>query len=175
MEPIRHFKFCPSCGQRQAAQPTGRPFHCPSCGFVYYFNPAIAAAALVLDGEGRVLFIRRAKDPAKGKLAMPGGFVDVGETVEEALRREVREEVNLELAALEYLSGHPNSYPYKGVTYPVLDFFFITQAHTADTVAALDGVESYCWLKPAEVHLDDIAFPSMRAALQLYCARLENG
>jgi len=171
MDPIRHFKFCPSCAQPQAAPATGRPFHCTGCGFVYYFNPVIAAAALVLDEGDRALFIRRAKEPAKGRLAMPGGFVDVGETLEEAVRREVREEVNLELTALEYFSSHPNAYYYKGVTYPVLDSFFIAKARNHEAVAALDGVRSYSWLKPAEIDLDDIAFPSMRAALELYLAR----
>ena len=172
MEPIRHFKFCPSCGQPPAVEPAGRSFHCPSCGFVYYFNPATAAAAFVVDAEGRALLIRRAKDPAKGKLALPGGFVDVGETCEAALRRELREEVNVELTALEYLSSHPNFYPYKGVTYPVLDFFFVARARDAGAVAALDAVESYCWLQPAAIDPEDIAFPSMKAALEVYLTRV---
>jgi deoxyribose-phosphate aldolase len=166
LEPIRLFQWCPNCGRPQAARASSSPFRCASCGLVYYFNPTIAAAVFVLDAHGRVLFIRRAKEPARGKLALPGGFVDVGETVEEALRREVREEVNLELEALEYLSSYPNSYPYKGVVYPVLDFFFVARAVDSSTVRALDGVESYRWLRPAEVDLDDLAFPSMRAACE---------
>ena len=168
MKPIEHFAFCPSCGQRQSKVARDGSFACERCQFVYYFNPAIAAAALVFNSSREALFIRRAKDPAKGKLALPGGFIDAGETAEEALRREMREEVNLELGPVHFLASFPNVYHYKGVTYPVLDFFFVAEALSTDEAAALDGVESYEWLSPAQVPLDEIAFPSMRRALQQY-------
>jgi mutator protein MutT len=164
MKPIDHFQFCPRCGQHQLERPAGASFRCARCGFLYYFNPAISASAFVQDESERTLFIRRAKDPAKGKLAIPGGFVDAGETAEGAVCREVREEVNLGLTALEYFYSAPNEYPYQGITYSVLDLFFIARAEGADGTAALDGVESYDWLRAAEVDSEEIAFRSMREA-----------
>ncbi|MBI2924501.1 MAG: NUDIX domain-containing protein [Verrucomicrobia bacterium] len=169
--PNEHFQFCPRCGQRRGSADRQSIFHCAACGFVYYFNPAIAAAAIILDPEGRALFIRRAKDPAKGKLALPGGFVDIGERAEEALRREIREEVNLDVASVEFLCSQPNQYHYKGVTYPVLDLFFVTRAAEIQAAVALDGVESLCWLAIREVDLAEIAFPSVRKALESYLAQ----
>ena len=94
--PIECFRCCPKCG-RPARRATANSIQCPACGFLYYFNPVVAAGALVLNDEGRMLWIRRAKEPGKGRLGVPGGFVDFGETAEEAVRRETREEVNLEL------------------------------------------------------------------------------
>ncbi len=172
--PSKHFHFCPRCGQKQSPADHTPFFHCGACAFVYYFNPAIAAAAIILDPNGRALFIRRAKDPAKGKLALPGGFVDIGERAEEALRREIREEVNLEVASVEFLCSQPNQYDYKGITYPVLDLFFVTRAGGTQPAVALDGVESVCWLKIREVNLDEIAFPSVRQALGYYLAQTDN-
>ena len=165
MEPAKHFEFCPHCGQRRREEVGSAPFRCAACGFLYYFNPAIAVAGFVFGPSGKTLFIRRAKEPAKGKLALPGGFVDVGETAEEALRRETREEVNLELSGLTFLCSHTNRYHYGGVTYPVLDLFFEARAVDADSIAALDGVESFEWMDPRAVALDAIAFPSIRNAL----------
>jgi NAD+ diphosphatase len=167
MEPYRLFQFCPRCGQRQTAEPA-HPFRCAACGLLYFFNPAVAVGAILLGPDDRALFVKRAHDPAKGKLGLPGGFVDLGETAEDALRREVREEVNLESDSLEFLCSCPNSYLYAGITYPVCDLYFVARASRVKEVAALDGVESYCWLKPSDVDLDELAFPSAREAIRLY-------
>jgi ADP-ribose pyrophosphatase YjhB (NUDIX family) len=171
MEPASLFQFCPRCGQARAAGEPIQPFQCGACGFHYYFNPCLAVAAILLGPHEEALFIRRAKQPAKGKLAVPGGFVDIGETAEEALRREIKEEVNLEVGSLEFLCSAPNEYLYRGVNYPVLDLAFVCRAVSIEPIAALDGVESFCWLKPAEVDPGEIAFPSIRAALRHYNQR----
>src|SRR5690349_5221516 len=105
MRPSHFFKFCPRCSAAEVEVHVDKRCVCAHCGFVFYFNPAIAAAAFVLSPSGDALFIRRAKDPAKGKLAIPGGFIDIGETAEAALRREIIEEVNLQLDSIEYLTS----------------------------------------------------------------------
>lgn len=171
MHPSCFFQFCPRCGRAQPAGAEERSFRCRECDFLYYFNPAIAVAAFIADARDQVLFIRRAKDPAKGKLAIPGGFIDAHETAEEACRREVREEVGLELTALDFLCSHPNQYHYHGVTYPVLDFFFVARTQSAHEALALDEVESVSWLDPRGLDAAEIAFPSMREALLLFLTR----
>lgn len=171
MEPASLFQFCPRCGKPRDASSPPQPFQCGACGLHYYFNSCPAVAAILLGSDDRALFIRRAKEPAKGKLAVPGGFIDVGETAEDALRREIKEEVNLEVGPLEFLCSAPNEYLYRGVNYPVLDLAFVCRAISVEGIAALDGVESFCWLKPAEVDPAEIAFPSIRAALRAYNER----
>jgi ADP-ribose pyrophosphatase YjhB (NUDIX family) len=171
MEPARLFQFCPRCGKPRDQGKPLQPFECVACGLHYYFNPCLAVAAILLGPEDQALFIRRAKAPAKGRLAVPGGFVDLGETAEEALRREIKEEVNLEVGPLEFLCSAPNEYLYRGVNYPVLDLVFICRAISIDGIAALDGVESFRWIKPAEADPAEIAFPSIRAALRAYTVR----
>jgi ADP-ribose pyrophosphatase YjhB (NUDIX family) len=167
MQPHHHFYFCPKCGESRLGTVTEGPFRCGACGFLYYFNPTVAVGAFIADPQGRRLFIRRAKDPAQGKLAVPGGFVDIGESAEDALRREIREEVNLEVGPVEFLCSFPNDYLYAGVTYPVVDFYFTADASRIESIAALDGVESYVWMRAREVDLEEIAFPSARVALEL--------
>ena len=63
-------------------------------------TPALTTDCVIFDDQGRVLLIRRGHDPFKGAYALPGGFVDIGETVEAACRREVREEAGIEVADL---------------------------------------------------------------------------
>ncbi len=170
MSPFLLFRHCPACGA--AREPlAAQPLTCTACGFTLYLNTTCAAAAFLRRPDGKVLFIRRAKDPAKGKLAIPGGFVDAGETAEDGLRREFMEEVGIRVADIAFLCSQPNLYHYKGLTYPVLDFFFTANATGGEKPEALDAVESCSWLNPADVNPEEIAFPSMVHALALYLER----
>jgi ADP-ribose pyrophosphatase YjhB (NUDIX family) len=174
MLPRECFRHCPRCGAPQTTSAATNPFVCAACGFRYFFNPTVAVAVFVRRSDGRVLFIRRAKDPGRGRLAPPGGFIDIGETAEIAATREVREEVGLEIHDLTFLCSEPNEYLYAGVTYPVLDFFFTARAAGAET-ASPEEVESCSWLDPLGVAPTDMAFPSMQRALALWQGTLNAG
>jgi ADP-ribose pyrophosphatase YjhB (NUDIX family) len=169
MEAIRHLAFCGSCGAvaTEKIEAAGGPFRCSACGFTLYFNAASAVAAIVEREDGRALFVRRAKDPAKGALGMPGGFVDLGENAEQALAREVLEEVGLALTDVRYLSSHANRYVFAGVTYHTVDLFYTARAVDAERAVPLDAVDAIEWLDPLTVPLEEIAFDSMRAALDV--------
>jgi ADP-ribose pyrophosphatase YjhB (NUDIX family) len=173
MHPSHFFKFCPSCGTARETSRT-QPLKCSACNFTLFVNTTCATGAFLRRADGRVLFIRRAHEPAKGKLAIPGGFIDEGETAEQALRREFMEEVGVPLGDLAFLCSHPNAYHYAGVTYPVLDFFFAATAAGDETPQALDAVESFCWLDPATVSEEEMAFPSMSYALRTFLAATQS-
>ena len=125
MEPRQSFRACPRCGVQKAGSMKERFFHCEKCDFYFYFNPAAAVAGIITDIDGRVLLLRRANDPARGKLGLPGGFVDFNESAEDALRRETREEVNVRLSNIQFLCSFPNRYVFRGLTYQTVDLFFI--------------------------------------------------
>ena len=170
MKPADCFLHCPKCGQR-AATPVRAPFHCVGCGFLFFFNPAIAAGAVLLAPDNSLLLVRRAKDPHRGKLTVPGGFVDVGESAEEALRREIREEVGLPVERLDYFCSLPNTYHYGGVTYQVLDFFFTGLVTTQAVQTDPGEVSEVCWLARDAVRLEEIAFDSVREMLRRFLHR----
>jgi 8-oxo-dGTP diphosphatase len=66
-------------------------------------TPALTTDCVIRDPEGRVLLIRRKNEPFAGAFALPGGFVDIGETIEASCRREVREETGIELGELRLI------------------------------------------------------------------------
>ncbi len=161
------FEHCPSCGARGVrAAPEPGPLTCATCGFLFFLNPATAVAALIENPEGRLLLIRRAKDPGRGLLGLPGGFIDPGERAEDAVAREVREEVGLETTACEFLASHPNEYEFRGVGYRVLDLFFRCRVRTWATLGALDEVDGTVLVARAEFDPAEIAFPSQRRAIE---------
>lgn len=159
------FQHCPRCGGPATA--AASPFRCPACGFTLFANPAVGVGIFAADAEGRVLFVRRAKDPGKGLLGIPGGFIDAGESAETALAREIREEVGGTLAALRFLCTAANSYRFAEVTYDVCDLFF-AGAIAGKLRADPEEVSACVWLAPAAVRPEMLAFPSTRAAWVRY-------
>ena len=163
-EPRALFRCCPRCGAPLSA-PGTCPLVCAACGFAYYFNPAVSSAAILLRADGQALFIRRGHEPGLGRLAFVGGFVDAGETPEIALRREVAEEVGVELATVTYLGSQPNTYAYRGVTYHVVDLIFVATLAGGAEPRRLDGVAAIEWHDPLALDPARLAFASMTWAL----------
>ena len=166
--PQEHFTHCPRCG-KPAPTPQKRVFSCEHCGFVFHFNVGAAYGGLILDDRKRLLVVRRAKEPGKGLLAIPGGFADPGETAEAGLQREVFEEVGLRVEVTDYIGSYPNPYSYRGSTYPVLDFFCRCRVLAPiDDHLTLQASEiaGYEWRTLESIKPEEIAFPSIRWAIQ---------
>lgn len=124
------FKFCPNCGEKIDLGNLGdyRRFWKCNCGFEL-FNNVAAAVGLVIKltdekNAGKILFERRAKEPRKGFLAFPGGFVDPDETAEKACARECMEEIGVQPEKIKYIASFPNTYTYNGIQYKTCDIFF---------------------------------------------------
>jgi ADP-ribose pyrophosphatase YjhB (NUDIX family) len=168
--PSALFRHCPRCAVARANEGDAVRFVCESCGFVYYYNVAVSSAVLILAPDGHALFIRRARDPGKDKLALPGGFIDRGETAEHAALREVREEAGVKLGSVLFLASFPNLYTYRSVEYPVVDLFFTAQVPSREA-SPLDDVTEIVWAPPASLREADLAFPSHARAIELYSGR----
>src|SRR5574344_516940 len=129
------FTFCPQCGGRQIeTMMNGRKWRCPDCGFDLYNNVASAVGIVIENDRGEVLFEKRAKEPRKGFLVVPGGFVDPDETGEEAAARECMEETGVRPECVRYLCSFPNTYEYKGITYKTCDMFYTAKLPEAYTL-----------------------------------------
>jgi 8-oxo-dGTP pyrophosphatase MutT (NUDIX family) len=181
------FKFCPSCASGKIKFDNKNSFRCPDCGFVYYHNTAAATGCLIRvpepDGD-RFLFTVRVREPGKGLMDMPGGFVDPGEGALESLYRELQEELgwtppvpdgaNL-TGVFKLYASFPNVYPYKGIKYNTCDLYFticVPGLTPRDLRLEQDEIAEVRFLKREQIDLEQFAFESTKRAVKAYFAGL---
>ena len=111
---------------------------------------------------------RRAKDPAKGTLDLPGGFVDMHETGEEGVAREVQEETGFTVQKSTYLFSLPNIYPYSGFEVHTLDMFFLCTVEDISHFSAMDDVSDSFFLPLSEINPEDFGLDSIRRGLKKF-------
>jgi NAD+ diphosphatase len=168
MQLAEAFRFCPRCGV--AVSDVGKnPLRCSACRFTFYFSPVTGVVCIIANPAGEVLLLVRGREPGKGKYGLPGGFVDPGESAHEAAVREVREEIALEVARLDYLGSFPNRYEFGGVTIPVTDIIY--RCHVArweGLQLAAGEIDDVRIVRPGPEELSQMAFESNRRGLELY-------
>lgn len=167
------FSHCPRCGHGNLGFRPPNHYSCRFCNFHFYMNTAAACGAILTLGS-RILLLRRGKEPALGLLDFPGGFIDPGESAEEALVREICEEIGQVPKDVRFLVSFPNKYEYGGVGYPTCDLVFTGRLCREPTSEDLQAEEIAGWelLEAGDIDLSTIAFPSLRKAMKVYLDRL---
>ena len=153
--PLSKFKFCPICGSTHFEINNFKSKKCGSCGFTYYANPSSATVAFIMNEKDELLVVRRKNEPAKGTLDLPGGFVDMEETGEEA-------------ASVAYQFSIPNLYLYSGLTIHTLDMFYIVEVKDLSHVEAKDDAAEYLWISLNEIRIEEFGLRSIRQGLSRF-------
>ena len=166
LHPLHLFRFCPKCGSPHFVEHNDKSKHCEECGFTYYINPSAATVALIVNDRGEWLCVRRAKEPAKGTLDLPGGFSDLYETSEEGVIREVKEETGLDVTAVEFLFSIPNQYVYSGFTVHTMDMFYRCRVNSFEGARAADDAGEMLWLRPEDIRPEDFGLLSIRKGIR---------
>ncbi|NQU53845.1 MAG: NUDIX domain-containing protein [Bacteroidetes bacterium] len=166
--PLKVLKYCPKCGSSQFKVSGERSLKCESCGFHFFINSAAAVAALVCDGNGKLMLVTRGVEPNYGKLDLPGGFIDPGETAENAVRRELSEELGLKIKSLEYVGSAPNEYIFSEYTVFTLDMAFKVIPESIIGLKPMDDILDYKFYSEEEINYDDIPAPSIKKFVKDY-------
>ncbi len=160
--PVNVLKFCPRCGSANFPATGSRSFKCQDCAFNYFVNASAAVAVLLLNEKDELLFTRRAIEPHFGKLDLPGGFIDLMETAEQAAIREIQEELGIEIHSLKYFCSYPNEYIFSGFSVYTLDLAFLAKTENLHQMTAMDDISSFEFYKPEEVDLEELPSISMK-------------
>jgi ADP-ribose pyrophosphatase YjhB (NUDIX family) len=158
------YRFCPRCGggleKRSIKAIEPKRLVCQTCSFIFYQDPKVVAGA-IFTLNGGVVLLKRGVDPGMGKWVFPGGYVDRGETVEEAALRETREESQLEIVIGSLLNVY--SYPRS----PNIIIVYAARIAGGNLAAGDESVEAATFV-PGDIPWDNLAFDSTRDGLKEY-------
>ena len=160
----KEYKFCLLCGGRferkQVVDEEPERLVCRACGFVFYLDPRLVVCCIVETAEGIVLQ-QRNHGPAKGKWALPGGFVDRGETLEAAAQREFLEETGLHVE----INSMVGTWSYPGEANIIIVFSAASvNGHIRKNSESIE-VKAF---HPQKVPWDRLAYDTTRNALRIY-------
>lgn len=167
---MKILKYCPSCGKETLHWDGEKKWSCPQCNFNLYNNVA-GAVAVVIRCKDEIYFTRRNQEPKKGKLDLAGGFVDPKESAENTCKRELFEELKLDIdtTKLKYLTSLPNVYQYKEIDYNTIDLFFEYRVDEKFEVnIELSEISETVWIPLDTINLDELAFDSQRKFFEDY-------
>jgi ADP-ribose pyrophosphatase YjhB (NUDIX family) len=163
------FKFCPKCGAPLALKElkAGDPQRlvCSNCEFVFYLDAKVAVGAIVRTSDDRIVLVRRGIEPGYGRWVFPSGFVDRGEEIRAAARREAREESGLDVRIDALL----NVYSYAGRA-PIVIVYTAT-ALNGELATDDEGLE-VAPFSLDRIPWDELAFRSTFEALQDYMRKV---
>ena len=158
--------YCPQCGSQDVSF-ADRHLSCGNCGCTIFINSAAAVGGLIIVDGGLLLAVR-SRDPGKGLLDLPGGFLEWNEDAETGLRREIDEELGIDITDIRYLRSGTNQYNYRNVTYYTCDLFYTCRPVDLTDLIARDDVAATCIRDPKSIQAEEVAFPSAIEAIQFY-------
>lgn len=163
--------FCARCGASMHTREVGgRPRRaCTRCDHVHFVEPRVGVGAMVLDEQGRILLIRRGMPPARGRWAVPAGYLDHGVDPRHHVAVEVREETGLEVAVGMLVDVFYNPPEQGGATV----FLMYRASIIGGSLCAGDDADEAVFFAADE--LPEVAFASTRAALHLLAAEAGRG
>ncbi|WP_294225900.1 NUDIX domain-containing protein [uncultured Chryseobacterium sp.] len=171
---MKILKYCPSCGKESINWDGEKKWSCSNCNFTLYNNVA-GAVAIVIRYEDEIYLTRRNRDPKKGKLDLAGGFVDPRESAEETCKRELFEELQLDVdvSNLQYLTSLPNVYQYKEIDYNTIDLFYeYNVSEKFEVNLELSEISEAVWIPLKQLQLEDLAFDSQKKFFEGYLKSL---
>lgn len=160
--PFNVFKYCPKCSSSEFQHSGSRSLKCRNCGFHFFINSSAAVAALVTNDSGKLMMVKRGVEPDYGKLDLPGGFVDPGETAENAITRELLEELGLKVKHLDYFGSATNEYVFSGYSVFTLDLAFKIEAESLQALNPMDDILEFRFYGKNEIDYEQVPAPSIK-------------
>ncbi len=161
------FRFCPKCGG-ELERNGENLLVCRKCNLHYYINPKPTNAVILVNTKGEILLTKRKYEPKKDYWDLPGGFVNMGETIEDSVMRELKEELDIEISHFTYFASEHDLYPFKGINYFTICSVFTCSFDELQKIVPADDVSEVKWFALDEIDYEQIAFEGLKKVLNKF-------
>lgn len=165
MNPNIVYKFCPVCSNKLNFKKENL-LVCLSCKFEFYINAVPCNAAIIENEKGEILLVKRKFPPQKGYWDWPGGFLDAGESLEESIKREIKEELGVEIEFLKLIGVYSDTYLFQNINNPVI--CIVMAGKIKGEIKVSDDVSGYKYFSKKDIFKQKLAFKAMEKGLLDY-------
>ena len=157
------FKYCPKCSCLDLTM-KGKDYLCESCGFMFWQNSKPTVTASIVK-NGKVLLAKRSIDPYRGYWDLPGGFLNDGESPEVGLKREMKEELGVEIKIKKFIGVFIDKFKDQGDWYSALCLHYLCEIIKGEPLP-LEEASELKWFKIKDLP-KNISYKSNRKVLKL--------
>ena len=170
MSPQESYKHCIRCGGPLVSQQDF--LQCSNCNFKQYLNPIPCNSVIVENNKGEIILVRRKFDPQKGYWDLPGGFIDINESLEQSAIREVSEELHVQIEVTNIISVYADTYLFQEIKRPTLNCI-VSAKIISGTLESADDIDGYQYFSKDTILSQKIAFPSVKKGIEDYLKRVK--
>ena len=156
MKPEEVFKFCPKCGGKLIKK-EGNLLDCSKCGFHFYINPLPCNGVIIENEKSEIMLVKRKFEPKKGYWDWPGGFINPNENLEESVKREIKEELDVNVEMGKIIGVYDWTYFYEGIDFPTIGIV-VSARITGGELKPSDDISEYKFFPKNEVLKQRLAF-----------------
>ncbi|MBU0597450.1 NUDIX domain-containing protein [Patescibacteria group bacterium] len=163
----KYFKYCPRCADKLVLRKKGHTagrLICKKCEFVFYQNSSPTVSAIIISSDGKVLLVKRGINPKKGYWDTPGGFLEEGEDPVVGIKREIKEELGVNVRVVRLLGIYMDLYNHQ---YMIRTLNIAYQARIiSGKIKPMSDVSSTRWFLPSKIPWPRLAFKWIKPALK---------
>ncbi len=171
MDPREANKFCHRCGNKLEIKE--ELLQCVHCGFKLYLNPIPCNGVIIENKKKEILLVRRKIEPKKGYWDVPGGFIQAGESLEHSVKREIMEELSVEVKMINIIGVYEDTYLFQEIVNPTLGII-VTAKIVSGILKADDDVADFRFFPRNQVLKQPIGFHMVIKGLEDFLTKTGN-
>lgn len=166
MNPSKAYKFCPRCSGDLIWEKENLLI-CKNCNFKFYINQSPCNAVIIENEKKEIMLVKRKFDPMKGYWDLPGGFMNAYESLQDSVKREIKEELGVEINLGKIIGVYKDIYVFQNIANPVIGIVVLAKIKKG-IIKVSDDISTYKYFPKDKVLKQKLAFPSIKQGVSDY-------